>query len=82
MRPYLIVWARAFLIVAITATNVVNISRGHYGLAFVSGGALSAIWWGNSRTAARSELPGAWAAYAFGAACGTAAGMWLGRLLQ
>lgn len=82
MKPYLLVWWRAFAIVSCTAANVVNVSRGHYGLAFLTGGLLSAIWWGNSRTAAHSSLPGAVFAYSFGAACGTVAGMWIGRLLE
>lgn len=82
MKPYLLVWWRAFAIVSCTAANVVNVSRGHYGLAFITGGLLSAVWWGNSRAAAHSSLRGAGAAYALGAACGTVFGMWVGRLLR
>lgn len=82
MTPYLKVWWRAFAIVSCTAANVVNVSGGHYGFAFLTGGLLSAIWWGNSRTAAHSVLPRAGAAYALGAACGTVFGMWLGRLVR
>ena len=81
MRPYAILWGRAFSIVACTACNVVNVSHGRYGLAFVTGGTLSAIWWGNSRTASRSELVGAKWAYALGAACGTVFGMLIGGYL-
>lgn len=66
---------------ACTALNVTNVSRGHYGLAFVSGGLLSFIWWSNARTAARSDLSYAAWAYALGAACGTVTGMMLGRLV-
>lgn len=80
MKAYAAIWWRAFAIVSCTAMNVVNVSQSRYGLAFLSGGVLSAIWWGNSRTAAHSTLPGAWLAYAFGAACGTCFGMWLGGL--
>lgn len=78
MKAYAIVWSRAFSIVTCTACNVVNVSHGRVVLAFLTGGILSAIWWGNSRTASRSELAGAQWVYAFGAACGTAAGMWIG----
>lgn len=81
MKAYAALWFRAFAIVSITACNVVNVSRGHFGLAFVSGGALSCIWWGNTRSAAHSSLVwGRWA-YGFGAACGTVAGMAVGRWL-
>lgn len=72
---------RAFLIVTITATNVSMIARGHYLMAFCTGGALSWVWWGNTRTAVRSDVRGAQVAYALGAAAGTVAGMTLGRLL-
>jgi hypothetical protein len=81
-RQYAAVFFRAATIVSLTAANVVNVSGGHYALAFLTGGLLSAIWWGNSRTAAHTELPRASAAYAFGAACGTVFGMWIGRLLR
>ncbi len=79
MKAYAVVFGRAFAIVCCTALNVVNVSHGRYRVAFVTGGILSAIWWGNSRTAAHSDLRGAWLVYAMGAACGTVAGMWLGR---
>lgn len=81
MMPYLAVWFRAFSIVTITACNVVNVTRGRWIAMFLSGGCLSAIWWGNARTAAHSHLPGARWAYAFGAACGTVTGAVIGGLL-
>lgn len=79
MREYAAIWFRAYLIVTITACNVVNIGRGHYGLAFLSGGGLSTVWWFNSRVASRSLVRGAGLAYGLGAACGTITGMWIGR---
>lgn len=75
---YLLLWWRAFSIVCVTAINVVNVSQKRYGAAFITGGVLSAIWWGNTRTAAVSDLVGAQWVYAFGAACGTVAGIWIG----
>lgn len=81
MRPYLDLWLRAFLIVMATAANVSFISRGAWGWAFVTGWTISALWWKNSRSAARSELCWAGTAYALGAACGTMAGMGVARLL-
>lgn len=73
-------WSRAFVIVSLTAGNVVQVSRGHYLGAFIVGGCLSYVWFGNARTASRSVSPwDAWL-YAFGAAVGTATGMFLGRL--
>ncbi len=74
-------WWRAYLIVTCTAFNVVNISNHAWELAFISGGLLSFVWWGNAKRAAAS---GHWAdahAYALGAACGTVTGMLLGDLL-
>jgi hypothetical protein len=74
-------WSRAFLIVSLTAGNVVNVSRGHYFMAFITGGSLSYVWFGNAQAASRSVSRYDAVVYAFGAACGTAAGMFLGRLL-
>jgi hypothetical protein len=39
---------RGFLIVACTAANVRLLSRGLYGWAFVTGWAISALWWTNT----------------------------------
>lgn len=74
------VWRRAFTIVTLTSLNVTQVSGGHYAVAFITGGALSFVWWRNTRTAATSIVPGAQWAYALGAACGTVFGMYLGRL--
>jgi predicted MFS family arabinose efflux permease len=81
VTPSLRIFWRAFSIVAATAINVVMVSRGRYGAAFVTGGVLSAIWWSNSRTAAHSTEQHAQWVYAFGAACGTVVGMAIGRWL-
>ena len=64
-----------------TAAGLRIISSGNYVGAFWTGGLLSLIWWYNSRTAAHSPQRCASVAYAAGAACGTAAGMWLGGRL-
>lgn len=77
---YLRLVARGWLIVALTAANVRQIAGGHYGPAFVVGCAISCVWWFNSRNAARSDLPGAWLAYALGAGLGNVTGMWIGTL--
>ena len=77
----LYIWWRAFSIVTCTATNVVFVSGGHYGAAFLSGGLLSLVWWSNTRAANRTEGRAAQLSYGFGAACGTVCGMFLGRLL-
>jgi len=73
------VFGRGFLIVTLTASNVGQIAGHHWGGAFLGGFAISFVWWGNSRTAARAECPYAREAYALGAACGTVCGMWLVR---
>lgn len=74
-------WLRGFLIVFFTALNVKLISRGLYLGAFLSGFAISAVWWSN---AGRASVDRSWrsgAVYALGAACGTILGMWLGSCL-
>jgi hypothetical protein len=75
---YLRLASRGFCIVTLTAMNVRQIAAGHYGPAMVIGFLISVVWWFNARNAAHSAEPGAWFAYAAGAALGTGAGMWLG----
>jgi uncharacterized membrane protein YoaK (UPF0700 family) len=78
MTPYLRVFLRGFLLVALVSLNTRQIAGGHYGGAFLVGGMISAVWWSNS-SAKREDARCVWAAYALGAACGTVLGMWLGR---
>ena len=75
-------WWRAFSIVTLTALNVTQVTSGNWVGMFLSGGALSYVWWGNSQKAAKSLQSGTkWDAlvYAFGAACGTVFGTLIGR---
>lgn len=81
LGPYLPIFFRAMLQVALVAWNVVNLSRGEYGLAFVSGAAVSFVWWTNARTSALSDAPYGRYAYALGAGVGTVAGMGVGAWL-
>jgi hypothetical protein len=69
---------RGFVIVSLTSMNVRQIANGHFGPAFVVGCSISGVWWFNRRSAAHSDAPGAWAAYALGAGLGTMFGMWAG----
>lgn len=73
------IFLRGFLIVTLTAANVAQIARGHYGGAFLGGTAISFVWWGNSRGAARSKARFARECYALGAGFGTLCGMLLVR---
>ena len=75
MNEYLSIFGRGFLIVFLTATNVYQVSHGHYVGAFVVGFGISAVWWSNARKSNRSELPLAGTCYALGAASGTLVGM-------
>ena len=75
------VFGRAFLQVALVALNVSQIAAGNYAAAFLTGWAISALWWSNARGAGRLDVPGAAWAYSLGAACGTVAGMALSRFL-
>lgn len=77
---YLYLGLQGFVIVFLTSLNVVQIARGHYASAFVVGGAISWVWFGNSRTAAHSQATYARQAYALGAAIGTVTGMFVGGL--
>lgn len=79
MTSYFSVFARAWLIVSLTASNVRLVSDGRYLAAFCTGGALSAVWWANTGIAAHNTRRGMWLAYALGAACGTVTGMALAR---
>jgi len=71
---------RGFVIVALVSLNVRNVAAGAYGAAFVTGSAISVVWWLNAGMAAEAKAH-RWAAawYGLGAGLGTLAGMWLGR---
>ena len=73
---YLRVFLRGFILVALVAANTTQIARGQYIGAFLVGGLISFVWWANS-SAQRESFKGAGVLYAFGAAVGTVAGMWL-----
>lgn len=74
------IFLRGFLIVTLVAWNVRHVAQGHYGAAFLTGGGISLLWWLNAGLAAEARKHRASAIwYALGAACGTVAGMWLGR---
>jgi len=73
-------FAKAFTQVALVAWNVRNIAHGEFGWAFVTGAAISWVWWANSRSAAHDEKPYSRHAYALGAGLGTVFGMWVGGL--
>jgi hypothetical protein len=79
MREYLTLFVRAWLIVSLTAANAVFVVRGAWLPMFVTGMALSWVWWLNTRTAARSDLRGAGLLYALGAGMGTLTGAALAR---
>lgn len=78
---YFKIFGRGFLIVMLVAANTVQIARGDLEGGFVFGFLISFVWWHNSRTASRSDLPGAGFVYALGAGCGTVAGTLLGRIV-
>ena len=72
-------FARGFVIVALTSWNVRHIAALQYPWAFAGGFGISFVWFTNSKTAAHVEIPFARETYAIGAALGTVFGMWLGR---
>lgn len=74
------IFGRGFLIVALVSLNVRYVSQSHYVSAFLTGGAISLLWWLNAGLASEARQRRAAAGwYALGAACGTVAGVWLGR---
>lgn len=75
----MMIFLRGFVIVTCVAWNTRHVAALEYGAAFLTGTILSLVWWGNSKTAASSEVRGARFAYALGAGVGTLFGMWLGR---
>ena len=75
--PQLSLFLRGWLQVALVSANVVQVSQQRYGAAFVTGGAISLVWWHNAHSAGRNDVAGGGFAYALGAACGTVSGMWL-----
>ena len=70
---------RGALIVFLVSLNTRLLADGR-GLAVPVAAALSAGWWWNARTASKIEGWGAALAYAAGAGCGTALGLWVGGL--
>ena len=71
---YLRIAMRGFVIVCITAANVIQMTERHYIGAALGGFAISAIWWSNS-AAAKENPPFAAVAYGCGAALGTITGV-------
>jgi len=72
--------ARGALIVTLTAANVTHIGRGQYRMAFVTGAAISVVWFLNTRRTV--TIRRAWLgamSYGLGAGLGTVLGMWLAR---
>lgn len=68
---------RGFWIVFLTASNVVQVSHGHYLGALCGGFLISATWWSNAHSAGTTNIQGGAFAYGLGAALGTVSGMWL-----
>lgn len=81
MTLHVPIFLRACTQVTLVAWNVTNVARGDYGMAALSGFAISWVWWANSRTAALSEAPYGRVVYAAGAGVGTVLGMVIGRWL-
>lgn len=72
---HLRLFLRGYVIVTLTAFNVNSIAHHLYAQALLGGFGISFIWFGNSKTAAHSDLRFAREVYALGAALGTITGM-------
>jgi len=75
---FLRTFLRGFVLVTLVSMNTRQVAGGYYVGAFFVGGLISLVWWANS-SAKREQFTGAGALYAFGAACGTVVGMYLGK---
>ena len=73
--PYVSTFLRGFIIVMLTAMNVIQMTGRHYGGALFCGAALSWVWWRNAHGAAHESAPFLRECYATGAGAGTIAGM-------
>jgi len=72
------VFMRGVLLVGLVALNTRWIAHSQLPEAFITATVLSYVWWGNSKTAALSDVRGARFVYAIGAGVGTALSMWIG----
>ena len=79
MRPLLDIWARGALVVCLVSLNTRLLADGR-GAAMGVATLLSCVWWLKARSASRANGPAAMVAYATGAGCGTAVGLWLATL--
>lgn len=79
MREFFDIFCRGFLIVALISLNTIQLSQGSWTAPFV-GFCIAVVWWVNARTASKVDGILAVMAYAFGSACGTAMGLWLGGM--
>jgi len=81
VKDYLAVYARGWLIVALTSLNTGQIAGQHWAGAGMVGFGISWVWWQNARAASKKELPWIGEVYALGAASGTLTGMVIMRWL-
>lgn len=71
---------RAYLIVSLTGANVALIADRAWGPMFLTGCAISFVWWGNTKLSVASGRT-AHLAYSLGAGCGTVTGVWVASRL-
>ena len=82
LHPLLSLFLRGWLQVSLVSANVVQVSQQRYGAAFVTGWAISAVWYFNAHSAGKNDVAGGWLAYSLGAACGAVTGIWSGSILR
>ena len=80
MTALAVIFARGATIVCLVSLNTRLIADGRYSAAVGVSGLLSACWWINARIANRADGLPPLLAYALGASCGTACGIWIGGL--
>lgn len=72
-------FGRGLLLVGLVGLNTRLIASSDLPAAAVTATVLSFVWWGNSKTAALSDVPYSRIAYSVGAGVGTALSIWIGR---
>jgi hypothetical protein len=73
------IFLRGFVIVALVSLNVRMIGASNYPGMFLTGAAISFVWWKNSGLASVTRDQKSALLYALGAGCGTVFGAFLGR---
>ena len=74
-------WAKGALLVCLVSLNTRLVSEDRWIASVIVAALISAVWWINAGSASRVDGWPALVAYASGAGCGTAIGLWIARII-